>query len=108
MTSESPSSSGYVDMTLVTIVTEVGIEARMERDLIEAGARGYTSSVARGEGAHHRRASDIEGGNVRIETVVPDHVADAIMLMLRERYFPRYATVAWLTQVRVVRADEFS
>lgn len=98
----------YASMVLVTIVAEAGVEARIERDLLAAGAQGYTSSVARGEGPHHRRAGDIQGGNVRIEAVVPEKVADAIMDLLAERYFPRYAAVAWLTPVRVMRADEFS
>lgn len=98
----------YATMTLVTIVTEAELESRIARDILAAGAKGFTSSMARGEGAHHRHASDIEGGNVRIETVVAEPVADAIMAMLADRYFPNYATVAWLSSVRVVRADEFS
>jgi hypothetical protein len=38
---------------------------------------------------------------------VTDKVADAILEMLADRYFDRYATVAWITPALVARPSRF-
>jgi nitrogen regulatory protein P-II 2 len=52
--------------------------------------------------------SDWEGENVRIETVVPPRVADAVFAHLREHYFPYYAIFAYTTDVAVERPERYS
>ncbi|MEY2766687.1 MAG: hypothetical protein RI912_349, partial [Actinomycetota bacterium] len=47
------------------------------------------------------------GPSIRLETVVTDKVADAILEMLAERYFDTYATVAWITPALVARPNRF-
>jgi hypothetical protein len=44
---------------------------------------------------------------MRLETVVTDKVADAIMSVLAEKYFETYATVAWITPTQVMRPNRF-
>lgn len=96
-----------VPLKLVTIVAETVLEDRLVRDLAAAGARGYTVSTARGRGSRGVRASDWEGGNVRIEVIVSDEVSDKVLDLLAERYFPNYAVVAWVERVEVVRGEKY-
>ncbi len=92
---------------LVTIVIETSLAHRLEDDLIECGAKGFTSSLAHGAGPKNQRSSDIEGGNVRIETVVSDLVLEAILEKLKSNYFPHYAISCWVSEVEVVREDRY-
>ncbi len=92
---------------LVTIVIETSLAHRLEEDLIECGAKGFTSSLAHGAGPKNQRSSDIEGGNVRIETVVSDSVLEAILEKLKSNYFPHYAISCWVSEVEVVREDRY-
>jgi nitrogen regulatory protein P-II 2 len=92
---------------LVTIVIETSLAHRLEEDLLECGAKGFTSSLAHGAGPKNQRSSDIEGGNVRIETVVSDSVLEAILEKLKSNYFPHYAISCWVSEVEVVREDRY-
>jgi hypothetical protein len=94
-------------LQLVTIVAE----SVLERELIElvrtAGASGYTLTDARGEGSRGVRASEWEGQNLRLETLVSKQVASDLLESLAQRYFPQYAVVAWSQEVSVVRAEKY-
>lgn len=92
---------------LLTIVIETSLAHRLEEDLLECGAKGFTSSLAHGAGPKNQRSSDIEGGNVRIETVVSDSVLEAILEKLKSNYFPHYAISCWVSEVEVVREDRY-
>jgi nitrogen regulatory protein P-II 2 len=91
----------------VTIVAEAILEGRLVDDLQTAGARGWTITSAHGEGPRGRRVSDIEGGNVRVETLVSEDVAERIWNRLAEAYFPNYAITAWTHEVQVARPDRY-
>ena len=94
-------------LRLVTIVAERILEDRLTRDVMEAGATGFTVSESRGRGSRGMRAGDIPGEGVRIEVVVSPEVADRIVERLRDAYFPHYAVIAWLADVEVVRGDKY-
>lgn len=91
----------------VTIVAESILEGRLVDDLRAAGALGWTISAARGEGPRGRRVSDFEGGNVRVETLVSEDVAERIWSRLASDYFPNYAITAWTHDVQVARPDRY-
>ncbi len=91
----------------VTIVAESIVESRLIEAIRAAGARGWTLTPARGEGPRDRRVSDIEGGNVRIETLVSEDVAERIWDVLASDYFPNYAIAAWTYPVQVARMDRY-
>jgi hypothetical protein len=58
-------------LRLVTIVATAELQERLEKDLLAMGARGLTIGKVDGVGAHgRRRASFLDSGNVRIETLV--------------------------------------
>lgn len=92
---------------LVTIVIESSLARRLEQDLLACGAKGFTSSAAHGTGPRNLRASDIEGGNVRIESVVNNEVLEQILEKLKLDYFPHYALSCWVSQVEVVRDERY-
>jgi nitrogen regulatory protein P-II 2 len=92
---------------LITLVAEAGLENRLVQMVQDQGARGYTVSTAHGEGPRGGRASDISGGNIRIETVVTREAADKILEVLEKDYFPHYAVTCWLSDVEIVREDRY-
>ncbi|MFN0072404.1 MAG: P-II family nitrogen regulator [Chloroflexota bacterium] len=95
-------------MKLVTIIAEALLEDRLVKELQGLGAHGYTITRASGRGTRGVQASDWEGNNVRIETLVGPEVADQILTHLTEHYFELYAVVAYLQTVEVVRAGKYA
>lgn len=91
----------------VTIIAEALLENRLIHDIKQAGARGYTITEARGEGTRGVRASEWEGQNIRLETLVSEAVADRILALLAEHYFPQFAVVAFTDTVEVVRGERY-
>lgn len=92
----------------LVIVTESVLEPKLLRTLEQAGARGWTITAARGHGPRDRRVSDIEGGQLRIETLVSEAVADKIWAALEDRYFRDYAMAAWSYDVAVHRVERYT
>lgn len=96
-----------VPVVCLTIVAEAVVEQRLLRDLEAAGVRGWTLTSGRGRGTSQVDASDWEGANVRLETLLSSAVADRVLAMLAELYFPQFAVVAWVSPAQVVRGDKF-
>lgn len=92
---------------LVTIVAEAVLRRRLIDDLRQLGATGYSISSTDGSGTGGRHTSDWEGQHIRIETIVRDDVAEAILAHLVDHYFTNYAVVAWASTVRVARPAKF-
>jgi hypothetical protein len=92
---------------LLTLVAESGLENRLTKLLTDCGARGYTVSVAHGMGPSKDRASDISGGNIRLESVLSETALDAVLEVLAKDYFPHYAVSCWLADVEVIREDRY-
>jgi hypothetical protein len=90
------------------IVAETVLEPRLLRSLTACGVSGWTITDARGHGPRNRRVSEIEGGNVRIETLVSDQVAERIWSVLEAEYFDHYAISAWTLQVGVARTERYT
>ncbi len=97
-----------VPVVCLTIVAEAVVEQRLLRDVEAAGARGWTVTSGRGRGSGSVDASDWEGPNVRIEALVAPAVADRALELLAERYFDRFAVIAWTSPAQVVRGDRFT
>ena len=91
----------------ITIIAEVLLEDRLVRDVKTCGAKGYTITQAHGEGTRGVRASQWEGGNIKLETIVSEVVADAILEMVTVKYFQHFAVIATLETVQVVRGEKY-
>ena len=91
----------------ITIIAEALLEDRLVRDVKTCGAKGYTITQAHGEGTRGVRASQWEGGNIKLETIVSEVVADAILEMVTVKYFQHFAVIATLEMVQVVRGEKY-
>ena len=96
------------NLLLLTIIAEDELESRLVADLKNLGVSGYTICPVRGEGVHGLRASQWEGGNIKIEVIVDGMLADAISEHVSNAYFPSFATILYLLPVQVLREDKFT
>lgn len=96
-----------VTLKLVTIVTERILEDRLLRALDQLGAKGYTLTQATGKGSRGVRASEWEGPDTRIETLVSPAVADAIVDHVAEKFFEHYAVILYVQDAEVVRGEKY-
>lgn len=94
-------------LKLVTIVAEAVLEKRLLEEIRRQGAKGYTLTEARGEGSRGLRTMDWEGQNIRLEAIVSEGVAERILQVLQEHYFPYYAVIAFVENVEVVRGHKY-
>ena len=95
-------------MKLVTIVCEALAREPLTALLHEVGAHGYTSFTVEGSGAQGPRVADIqEFANIQVEVIVPPGVAGQILARLEKDFFPRYAMIAYDSDVRVLRREKF-
>jgi nitrogen regulatory protein PII len=93
---------------LLTVVTEAVLERELVAELEALGVRGYTITEARGKGSRGRRQSDwAQEGNIRIEVVCENSLAERVAARLRERFYDHYAMILFLQDVSVLRPDKF-
>ncbi len=94
-------------MTLLTVIAETLLKDRLVHEIRHAGARGFTLTEVSGEGSRQRRVSEILGDNIKIEIIAKREIAEAILEVLQRDYFPRYAVIAYLSEVQVVREQKY-
>ncbi len=95
-------------MKLVTIVTESLLKDKITALLKRHACTGFTISRTDGEGSRGVRASEWEGPNLKIESIVSVETGEAIVEDLAQKYFDNYSLVAWLTDVQVLRGEKFA
>ena len=86
----------------VTIIAE-----RVLRDDLIELAKGWTLAMVEGEGSRGIRASEWEGRNVQLDTLVSPEVADAIMDEVGSRYFKDWSVIVYVADVEVLRKDKY-
>ena len=95
-------------MKLVTIVCESHAREAVTTLLREVGAHGWTLFTVEGDGSQGRRPGDIpEFANIQLEVIVQPEVATLLLDRLGREFFPRYAMIAFESDVRVLRAGKF-
>ena len=95
-------------LNMVVIVAEPVLESRLVTELRELGATGFSIVDGRGEGSRHAHASELPGSNVRIETIVPDDVAERIMEHVSAQYFTNWSFIAYVIDVAVARGAKYT
>lgn len=94
--------------TLLTLICETALEARLIKDLEHLGAPGWTLSDARGSGSRGVRSAGWENdGNIRLEIICTRELAERIARHAQERYYANYAMVCYLSDVEVLRPEKF-
>jgi nitrogen regulatory protein P-II 2 len=92
----------------VTIICEVHARDAVTALLRNAGAHGWTLFQVEGEGARGTRPADIpEFANIQIEVILQPQAATALLERLATECFPRYAMIAFESDVRVLRPEKF-
>jgi nitrogen regulatory protein P-II 2 len=95
-------------MKLVTIICEALAREAVTRLLGEVGAHGYTLFKVEGAGAKGKRTAEIaEFGNIQVEVIVPAAASERLMERLEREFFPKYAIIAYESDVRVRRPGKF-
>ncbi|MBL9169214.1 MAG: hypothetical protein JNN07_15850 [Verrucomicrobiales bacterium] len=93
---------------LVTIICEALAREPLKKLLTEVGAHGYTLFTVEGEGSKGRRTAEIqEFANIQVEVILTDAVSQRLLARLENEFFPKFAMVAYETEIRVLRAQKF-
>lgn len=92
---------------LVTIIADEAISDRVLDDLRTLKVSGFTVSEATGEGLNRVHLSAWEGKNVRIETLVSAVKAEAIIVVLAQKYLDKFGLVVFAADVQVYRSGRF-
>jgi nitrogen regulatory protein P-II 2 len=96
-----------IERQILTVIAEAAVEARLIADVKRLGAKGYSIGHVRGEGRTVSHLQDLNGPSVRLEAILTEEVAAAILAHLAAEYFGRYAVVAWVMPVNVMRPERF-
>ena len=95
-------------MKLVTIVCEAYAKDAVTKLLREVGAHGHTLFPVEGDGSQGKRPADIpEFANIQIQVIVRPEVAEQLLKRLGQDLFPRFAMIAFESDVRVLRREKF-
>jgi len=97
-----------VPLKKVTIVAERLLREPLVSLLQAEGSTGHTLTAVEGEGSRGVHASDWEGRNVQIETIVSSKAADRILKRIADEYLENYAVIAYLSNVEVLRRGKFT
>ncbi|MFM8634736.1 MAG: P-II family nitrogen regulator [Planctomycetia bacterium] len=96
-------------MKLVTVVGESVIMNDIAEEGMKLGATGFTLTDTAGEGSRSTRNVIVTSGaqTQKVEFVVPMDVAEKILKHVSHAYFEHYACIAWLSDVQVVRGQQY-
>jgi len=95
------------NLPLLTIIAESVLRERLIEELHAAGCKGYTLTEVTGDGSRHIRSGDLPGDNIRLETITTPQHAEQLLQRLATAYFPDYAIIAFVSEVRVVRGSKY-
>jgi nitrogen regulatory protein P-II 2 len=97
-----------IPLKKVTIVTENVLREGIIKIIRKEGGTGHTITACEGEGSKGIHASDWEGRNIQIETIVNEETANKILTAVSEAYMKNYALIAYMSDVLVLRKEKFS
>lgn len=96
-------------LKLVSVVGETVIMTDIAEEALKLGATGYSITEVTGHGSRSaRNVLDTSGAKtMKVEVVVPMDVAEKILSHVSHEYFEHYAVIAWVSDVQVVRGQEY-
>ena len=96
-------------VSLVRIVAEKRLTARILAVLTDAGANGYTIHDAAGAGEHGERSGDsFDTTNVVIEVITNEPEGMVMLQRVEAEFLPGAALIAFIQDVRTLRKSKFS
>jgi nitrogen regulatory protein PII len=96
-----------VTLRKVTIIAERVLRDDLIDLLKKLGASGWTLTMVEGEGSRGIRASEWEGRNVQIDTLVSPEMAETIMDKVAALYFADWSVIVYSADVEVLRKDKY-
>lgn len=96
-----------IHLKKVTIIAERLLKEGLLELLKGEGSTGHTITMCEGEGSRGVHASDWEGRNIQIDTIVSTKTAERILNAVGEKYMKNYAIIAYLSDVTVLRNSKF-
>jgi nitrogen regulatory protein P-II 2 len=95
-------------MNRVTVICEALAREPVLRLLKEAGGHGWTLWEVEGSGSWGMRTGDIpEFSNIQVEVILPPSGAADLLQRLSKELFPKFAMIAYETEIRVLRPAKF-
>jgi hypothetical protein len=96
-----------VSMKRLIIIGDNTVEYRLLQEIHAMGATGHTYYPVRGQGARGIRPRHAEPANTKIEVIATAEVAQQILEHVAKHYFEKYAMIAFLDDVEVLRGEKF-
>jgi nitrogen regulatory protein P-II 2 len=91
----------------LTLIAERVLRDQLLKLLQNHGASGWTITQVEGEGSRGVRATEWEGRNVQIDTLVSNETAEAIMEEVAAKYFEDWAVIVYSVEARVLRGGKY-
>ena len=98
---------GLKSLRRVTVVAPADLTDELQNELVARGATGFTTFAAKGAGRTALREHTTQDV-IRIEVVVANEVADAIVDYLRQDVMPQQRVTACVETVDVLSPDQFA
>jgi nitrogen regulatory protein P-II 2 len=96
-----------IHLRKVTVIAERVLRDDLLKLLKRHGASGWTLHTVEGEGSRGIRASEWEGHNVQIDTLVSIDTADSIMTEISNLYFADWSIIIYSVDVEVLRGEKY-
>jgi nitrogen regulatory protein PII len=96
-----------ITLRKVTIIAERVLRDDLLQMLKNHGASGWTLTAVEGEGSRGIRASEWEGRNVQIDTLVSPSTAEIIMEDVGKNYFADWSVIVYACDVEVLRGEKY-
>ena len=91
----------------VTVIAERVLRDDVLALLKRHHASGWTLTEVTGEGSRGMRASEWEGSNVKIHSLVSPAKAEAIMEDIAAQFFADWSLVVYASDVEVLRGEKY-
>jgi nitrogen regulatory protein P-II 2 len=104
----TPSDSSLSTAKLITIVCEALAREPLSELLHNLDVSGFTWFEVQGEGHQGVRFAEMEEfANIQLEVILSPARADRLLEILQKEFFPKYAMIAYESDVRILRASKF-
>lgn|GEM_PF-307018 len=98
-------------LKLVSVVGETVIMEEIAQRALGFGATGFSMiEISNGRGSRSARNVNLTGEakTMKLEFVVSMEIAEKIVKYVSQEYFEDYACIAWLSDVQVMRGEQYA
>jgi nitrogen regulatory protein PII len=96
------------EIKYLVLICEEAIENLVGRDIIEAGAKGFTVTTVRGRGNRGvRDAQWLLSSNIRIEVLCNEVIARRIVKVVEEKFAKNYGLIVFILDARCHDAQRY-